>query len=117
MVNKSAHMRDFRPSFCCKIPVNRCIIAVFQATQSTTWLCLDSSSLDHSWFQHLPELLGQNKTLTLSSGEHLLMDDASFKLIFETGDLKDASPAALLNSVTNHMTVLQAHSNRQGLPI
>ena len=72
-----------------------------QATQSATWLCLDSSSMDHAWVQYLPELFGKNKTLTLSNGEHLLMDDTSFKLVFETGSLEQASPAALLNSVCN----------------
>ena len=50
--------------------------------------------------QYLPELLGDSKTLTLSNGEHLLMNGANFKLIFETGSLENASPASLLNSVS-----------------
>ena len=60
---------------------------------------MDSCSLDSVWMQYLPELLGESKTLTLSNGEHLLMNEANFKLIFETGNLEKASPAALLNSV------------------
>ena len=66
---------------------------------------MDSSSLDQSWLQYLPELLGENKTLTLSSGEHLLMNHSSFKLILETGSLKNASPTALLNSVIVHACI------------
>ncbi len=60
-------------------------------------------SLDSSWMQYLPELLGPNKSLTLSDGEHLLMNEASFKLVLETGSLEQASPASLLNSVSERV--------------
>ena len=71
-----------------------------------TWLCLDSSSLNRSWIQYIPELLGESKTLTLSNGEHLRMKTACFKLIFETGTLEHASPAAILNSVRSALNLL-----------
>ena len=51
--------------------------------------------------QYLPELLASSKSLTLGNGEHLAMSEGSFKLLFETGDLEQASPAALLNMVSS----------------
>ena len=51
--------------------------------------------------QYLPELLGSSKSLTLGNGERLAMSEGSFKLLFETGDLEQASPAALLNMVSS----------------
>ena len=52
--------------------------------------------------QYLPELLGQNCTLTLLNGEHIQMNESCFKLILETGNLDEASPACLFNSVSKN---------------
>lgn len=57
-------------------------------------------AMDPTWVQCLPELLGKSKSLTLGSGEHLFMSEGNTKLIFETGDLDNASPACLLNCVS-----------------
>ena len=54
------------------------------------------------WMQFLPELLGQSKTLSLVNGEHLVMKERNFKLLFETGNLDSASPASLLNCVSSY---------------
>lgn len=54
--------------------------------------------------QFLPELLGQSKTLSLANGEHLVMKERNFKLLFETGNLNSASPVSLLNCVS-YMTL------------
>ena len=52
--------------------------------------------------QFLPELLGQSRTVTLANGEHLIMKERNFKLLFETGSLETASPASLLNCVSHY---------------
>ena len=72
-----------------------------QATQSVTWVCMDGA-VSSPWMQFLPELLGQSRTLTLANGEHLIMKERNFKLLFETGSLETASPAALLNCVSHY---------------
>ena len=52
------------------------------------------------WMQFLPELLGQSRTFTLANGEHMVMNQRNFKLLFETGNLSSASPAWMLNCVS-----------------
>lgn len=56
--------------------------------------------LNDTWGQYLAELLGRDKVFTLSNGELLKMNDSSFKLIFETESLEQASPAMLMDSVS-----------------
>ena len=70
-----------------------------QATQSVTWVCMDGE-MGSPWLHFLPELLGQSKTITLANGEHLVMKERNFKLLFETGSLEAASPSSLLNCVS-----------------
>ena len=70
-----------------------------RAMQTVTWVSLDGE-LHPSWMESLSEMIGPSSTMTLSSGEHLFMDGKSFKLIFETGSLQEASPATLLNCVS-----------------
>jgi hypothetical protein len=57
-------------------------------------------SMSSPWMQLLPELVGQSRTLTLANGEHMLMNQRNFKLLFETGNLNSASPACMLNCVS-----------------
>ena len=64
-----------------------------------TWACLDGS-LQPTWMDYLTELIGKSKTLTLSNGEHLFLKVRNLKIIFETGSLQKASPASLLNCVS-----------------
>lgn len=70
-----------------------------QATQAVSWMHLDGD-LCGQWMEVIPELLGQSRTLTLGNGEHLFMSQNKLKLIFETGNLEQASPACLLNCVS-----------------
>ena len=76
-----------------------------QATKSVTWVCMDGS-MSSPWMQFLPELLGQSSILTLANGEHMVMNQRNFKLLFETGNLNSASPACMLNCVSYVNNVL-----------
>ncbi|CAK8694917.1 unnamed protein product [Clavelina lepadiformis] len=64
--------------------------------QSTTWLCLDGP-LVSSWADHFNSALGGSKSMALSSGEKLQLT-SNMRLVFETSDLKNASPPLLSRS-------------------
>jgi hypothetical protein len=68
-------------------------------------------SMSSPWMQLLPELVGQSRTLTLANGEHMLMNQRNFKLLFETGNLNSASPACMLNCVSTISSIVYAHIN------
>ena len=56
--------------------------------------------LDDVWGQYLTGLLDRDKVITLSNGEQLRMDESSFKLMFESGSMSQASPSILLDVVS-----------------
>nr|CAB3238692.1 dynein heavy chain 8, axonemal-like [Phallusia mammillata] len=61
--------------------------------QSTTWLCLDGP-LVTCWADRLNSVLDGHKVLPLSNGERLLLTN-NMRLVFETTELKSASPSLL----------------------
>ena len=60
------------------------------------WIVLDGS-IDPDWVECLNSVLDDNQVLTLSSGErlNLVQNGKSVKLIFETGETTNASPATI----------------------
>ncbi|XP_031757885.1 dynein gamma chain, flagellar outer arm isoform X2 [Xenopus tropicalis] len=62
-------------------------------SRNNTWLWFDGQ-LSSSWCDNFNSVLGPEKELHLSNGDHLEVPD-NLKLIFETTDLQLASPATL----------------------
>ncbi|XP_033874385.3 dynein axonemal heavy chain 8-like [Acipenser ruthenus] len=60
---------------------------------SNTWLCFDGP-LTSSWVDNFNSVLGQEKVLQLSNGEHLKIT-SNMQLLFETSELELASPASI----------------------
>ncbi|XP_077973667.1 uncharacterized protein LOC120348568 isoform X2 [Styela clava] len=61
--------------------------------QSTTWLCLDGP-LVSSWADRLNGALSDQKVMQLSNGDRLYLTD-NMRVVFETTDLRNASPSLL----------------------
>ncbi|GAV04846.1 hypothetical protein RvY_15060-4 [Ramazzottius varieornatus] len=66
---------------------------VAQADQSAAWIVLDGD-IDPNWIESLNSVLDDNRLLTLPSGERLRLP-SNVNLLFETDELKAASPATV----------------------
>ncbi|XP_077977225.1 dynein axonemal heavy chain 8-like isoform X3 [Glandiceps talaboti] len=60
---------------------------------SSTWLCLDGP-LNTSWADNFNSVLDNSRTLHLHNGDRLFLSQ-NVKLLFETSNLNDASPATV----------------------
>ncbi|XP_023932047.1 dynein heavy chain 5, axonemal-like isoform X1 [Lingula anatina] len=60
---------------------------------STTWLCLDGP-LNSNWADNFSSVLDIGKAMHLKNGDRLFLSD-NVKLLFETSDLSQASPATI----------------------
>ncbi|XP_028415382.1 dynein heavy chain 8, axonemal-like isoform X2 [Dendronephthya gigantea] len=69
--------------------------------RTTTWLCLDAP-LHQGWAENLSSVLDNGKYLTLENCERLHLTD-DVRIVFETDDLTNASPAILSRTAMVYM--------------
>ncbi|XP_051780690.1 uncharacterized protein LOC114649411 [Erpetoichthys calabaricus] len=62
-------------------------------TCSNTWICFDGP-LNSSWMDNFSSVLGNEKFMQLSSGEHIHLS-SNMHLLFETCDLELATPSSI----------------------
>ena len=87
------------------IPIYKVYTCSLQAQQSVGWFSFDSP-LSSSWLDYLSSLLGMSRVFEHANGDHLSIGQRNIKFIFETGDLKDASPVVLTHCVCVHVQYL-----------
>ena len=74
--------------------LTKCVREVLaQADQTAAWIVLDGD-IDPNWIESLNSVLDDNRLLTLPSGERLRFPQ-NVNLLFETDNLKAASPATV----------------------
>ncbi|EDO29482.1 predicted protein, partial [Nematostella vectensis] len=69
--------------------------------QMTTWICLDAP-LHHGWAEMLSSVLDNGGYLSLLNSERMYLSE-DVKLLFETDDLANASPATVSRSAIVYM--------------
>jgi dynein heavy chain 2, cytosolic len=74
--------------------LTKCVREVLaEATETAAWIVCDGD-IDPDWIESLNSVLDDNRLLTLPSGERLRFP-SNVNLLFETNDLKSASPATV----------------------
>jgi dynein heavy chain len=71
------------------------LYSIIVKNESTTWLCLDGPILP-SWSDNFNSIFDSGMFLQLKNGDHL---NNMCKLVFETGDISNASPSLLSKAV------------------
>ena len=81
----------------------------FQAQQTLSWFCFDGP-LFPSWVDHLSSLVGESRVFCHPNGDRLSAAQKGTKLLFETGDLSEASPVTVTHAVSTCLLSLQCYA-------
>lgn len=81
-----------------------------QAQQTLGWFCFDGP-LFPSWVDHLSSLVGEPRVFCHPNGDRLSAAQKGIKLLFETGDLSEASPVTVTHAVSICLLSLQCYHN------
>ena len=72
---------------------------LLQVQQTVGWFCFDGP-LFPSWVDHLSSLVGVSRVFCHPCGDRLSTAQKGIKLLFETGDLSEASPVTVTHAVS-----------------
>ena len=97
--NNDVSTQEFRSRTRCRSEILTSLLSFIEQNQSTTWLCLDGP-LTPSWADNFTSVLDSNRVLQLLNGDKLYLSD-NVKLLFETDNLSQASPAIVARAVSH----------------